>query len=173
VDCSEAATLLSALLDAELAAGPTAELSGHLEGCPECRRRMEALATARDLFRRLAPEASRLPAAAILSRAGAAAQAAAARRRRARRWIPLAAALALAAALGLWWKVSGGGRSDGSPGVAAVPAASAPVAGPGPAGQPAAGLDCGPGGEDCRRLACYSAADCGADARPVWPPIDL
>lgn len=157
MDCRRAEPLLSAWLDGELAASVAGEVERHVAACPGCRGRRKELVAARNLFQQMAPERSRLRAADVLARAKQpAAPLSPTLGRQASRWLPLAAALALAV-LGLW---QGGliqpealRRSESQPG-----------------GLP--DLDCGPGGgEGCRRLACFDAAECGDVAAGLWPPL--
>jgi predicted anti-sigma-YlaC factor YlaD len=155
VDCRRAEPLLSAWLDGELAAPVAAELAAHVAGCPGCRGRSKELASARDLFQQMAPERSRLRAVDVLSRARKSV-APSLPLGRVERWLPLAAALALAV-LGLW---QGGLLEPETTERTEVRLGGFP------------GLDCGPGfGPDCRRLACFDAAECGDAAAGPWPPL--
>lgn len=195
--CRRAEARLSPWLDGELDAGAARALEEHLEVCSPCRRRGEALAAAREHFRRLSPERSRLQAADVLARVAAEEGAGrwlsgGVREDRRwllpRRWLPRVAALAVVTlvTVGIWQRVSRE-PPESAPGLPeggkarAVPGAPPPLAERSPAGLPLAALedpalDCGPEGADqeaCRRFACLDAADCGADAEERWPPIPL
>jgi len=126
----------------------------HLEVCPRCRRRLEALGALEAALARLRPERSEAALGAVLDRVrGAEAPAPLPigepnRRRRARRWVAgIAATLTLAAGGGIWYAV---GRS---------PAVSAPTA----VGEPI----------DSLPSACFRPEDCGPSAEPLWPPVPI
>ena len=156
MDCRRAEPLLSAWLDGELGAAEARALDAHVSGCPGCRGKRKELTAARDLFQQMAPERSSLRAADVLARLPKSAPPSSAPARRGARWLPLAAALALAGA-GLWqgrlWRSETTVRTE------------ARIGG-------FQGLDCGPdGGPGCRRLACFDAAECDDGADGSWPPL--
>lgn len=192
--CRRAESRLSPWLDGELDAGEARALEEHLRVCSSCRRRGETLAAAREQFRRLPPERSRLQAADVLARVAAEEEAASwwgpsGRVREVGRWLtsrrrpPLAAALvltvlilAVVATMGLWPRTSREPpeRAAGAPAAGAAAVVLETVT-PLP-GLEVQALDCGAEGDDheaCRRFACLDAADCGADAEELWPPIHL
>jgi Putative zinc-finger len=62
--CEDVELCLSAWVDGELDAEEAAAIDDHVRSCPLCRRRLDALKGARDMFRTLAPAApAALPAA--------------------------------------------------------------------------------------------------------------
>ena len=113
--CETYEAWLSALLDGELDPKYQAELMEHLAGCPACRQYFDDLMAIQDALsepdEEKAPEdlaRSVMDAVANTPQDGGASPA---RRRRKpavrwQRWAALAACLALAVAMGWWWRAS-------------------------------------------------------------------
>lgn len=103
--CEQALEAISAALDGELSPAERAELEAHLSGCPDCRALAEDLRVLTAALDRT--EAAPPPglAAGVMERVAAVTPISAGRRKSDRRWLGLAAMLALvicAGGIGLW-----------------------------------------------------------------------
>jgi len=158
--CDDMNPLLGPFLDGELAGDEADAVRRHLAACPGCRNRLAGVAALEAAMRGLKPERAPGGIEAVLARARSAAPSAPASpgeatggRRRLRRYLAVAATLAVLVAGGVWIAID-------------RPPAPAQIESPRPA-TGAAGL-AEPGSVECLR-----PEDCGPTARPLWPPVTI
>jgi anti-sigma factor RsiW len=158
--CDEMNPLLGSFLDGELGGHEAEAVRRHLATCPGCRDRLAGLAALETAVRGLRPERAPGEIDTVLGRARSTASPRPASpggltgdRRRLRRYLAVAATLALLVAGGVWLAV------DRAP-VPTEPESSRPATG-------------AAGAIESGSVECLRPEDCGPTARPLWPPVPI